>query len=158
MQPVLKTATLIAFAALGAGPSAASDDAGDIAHKIYRIVEKACPEDGGGVPYNLAEIASAYFSPGLNDALRYAYERHTLGFDILIDAQDCAIDDVDVDVDDDDEERGQVLARAEFRNFGEPRVVNLIMVRGRYGWKVADIAYGHRDWQLRRDLSEAPAK
>jgi hypothetical protein len=61
-------------------------------------------------------------------------------------------------VDGDEEERGQVLARAEFRNFGEPRVVNLFIVRGAYGWKVADIAYGHRNWQLRRELTAVPAK
>jgi hypothetical protein len=158
MRPVLTAVILSTFAMLGIGPAVSGDDAGDVAQKIYRIVERSCPEDGEGVPYNLAEVASRYFLPDLNEALRQAYEQHTLGFDILIDAQDCAIDDVDIDVDGDEEERGQVLARAEFRNFGEPRVVNLLLVSGAYGWKVADIAYGHRDWQLRRELAAVPAK
>lgn len=129
----------------------AGDDAEDVAERIYDRVEDACPVRGNGHPYNLAAIADRYFVPDLRDMLADAYAANSVGFDILIDAQDCAIRDVDVDVDGDDD-RDRVVARAEFRNLGEPRVVDLLMVRHGGRWLVADIAYRHRDWRLRRDL------
>lgn len=130
----------------------AGDDAEDVAERIYDRVEDACPVRGNGHPYNLAAIADRYFVPDLRDILADAYADHAVGFDVLIDAQDCAIRDIDVDVDGDDDDGNRVVARAEFKNLGEPRVVDLLMVRHGGRWLVADIAYRHRDWRLRRDL------
>jgi len=143
--------------ALFAAPAIAGDDAEDIAEDIYDYVERACPLGGDGRPYNLSMIADRYFVPDLRDMLGEAYAQRAVDFDVLIDSRECEIRDVDVDVDgDDDAER--VVARAEFRNFGEPRVVDLLMVRDGRGWKVADIAYRHRNWQLRRDLHAGYSK
>jgi hypothetical protein len=149
---MLRLAAILALA-LAVTPAKAGADAEDVAQDIYDFVEKACPMGGDGLPYNLATIADNYFVPDLRDMLAQAYAHHAVQFDILIDSQDCEIRDVDVDVESDDDEADRVVARAEFANFGEPRVVDLLMVRHGHGWKVADIAYRHRNWQLRRDLA-----
>ena len=149
---VLSVMTAVALLALPAGPAMAGDDARDVARRIYRLVEKACPEDGDGLPYNLADIARDHFSPELQDQLSRAYRDHRLDFDVLIDARDCAIDDVDIDTDDDHDDRGRAIASAKFKNFGERRKVELVMVSMDGGWKVADIRYQHRNWSLTRDL------
>ena len=151
VRPISKSSVLAAVALLllPASAAMAGDDARDVAKHIYRLVEKACPEDGDGLPYNLADIARDHFSPELQDRLSRAYRDHRLDFDVLIDAQDCAIDDVDVHADDD---RGHVIARAKFRNFGEKRKIELVLARIDGAWKVADIRYQHRNWSLSRDL------
>ena len=148
----------IAAAALLLVPLAASagqDEADDVARDIYRQVERACPAHGGGQPYNLATIADNYFVPELRDLLGEAYANNAVHFDVLIDAQDCSIRDVDIDVDGDEdaEDSQHVVARAHFKNFGERRVVDLLMVSDGREWKVVDVAYRHRDWSLRRDLN-----
>lgn len=130
----------------------AGDDAEDVAERIYDRVEHACPVRGDGNPYNLASIADRYFVPDLREMLADAYAANAVGFDVLIDGRECGIRDIDVDVDGDDDDGNRVVARAEFRNLGEPRVVDLLMVRHGGQWLVADIAYRHRDWRLRRDL------
>jgi hypothetical protein len=135
----------------------ADHDPDDVARKIFRKVEKACPVGKEGEPYNLAAIAGEHFVSDLSDQLGRAYADHAIDFDILIDGQDCEISDVDLDDVKEDDEGGRVVIRAEFENFGEKRVVDLLMVRAGEDWKVADIAYRHRDWQLRRELAGAPA-
>ena len=160
-------------AALFAIPAQAGDDAKDVARSIYRQVERACPADGDGVPYNLATIAQEHFSPDLHTRVAQAYADHRIDFDILIDAQDCAIGDIDVDADshgdrdevddDDDDDRrrshsGHSIARAEFTNFGETRTIELMLTRIGDTWKVADVRYRHRDWSLSRDLEYAGGK
>lgn len=137
-------------------PTALADDdeADDVARAIYRQVERACPVGREGNPYNLAAVAARYFLPEVKEELSRAYASRALDFDILIDSRDCEIDDVDIDMkgDDDDDGPGRVVARAEFENFGERKVVDLLMVRTGRVWKVADIAYRHRNWQLMRDV------
>ena len=149
-RPSLGAMAALGFLNLSTPAAVAGHGAKHVARAIYRIVEKACPEHGNGVPYNLAAIAEEHFSPGLREALRRAYERHSIGFDILIDAQDCATDDVDLDVDRQD--RGLAIARAEFRNFGEKRDIELVLMKVGGHWKVEDVFYRHRDWSARRDL------
>ncbi|MGQ0671814.1 MAG: hypothetical protein ACT4N2_02875 [Hyphomicrobium sp.] len=149
-RAITRTAAAAGLALCLLGPSAlADDDADDVARDIYRQVERAC-EGRGRAPYNLAEIAEYHFLPELRDLLADAYREHRLDFDILIDGQDCNIRDVDIDGGDDDSDHS--IARAEFKNFGRKRVVDLYLVRKAGQWLVADIAYRHRKWSLRRDL------
>lgn len=152
---------LSAAAALALSSAAlADDDARDVARDIYRKVERAC-ERSGRAPYNLAEIVEHHFLPELRVELDRAYRNGQIDFDILIDAQDCNIRDVDLDGghDHDDERGGRpVVVTAKFRNYGERRAVDLVMVRTRGGWKVADIVYRHRAWSLRQNLAYAGGK
>jgi hypothetical protein len=137
----------------------ARHDARDVVRDIYRQVERACPRRGERRPYNLATIAANYFVDDLRAMLDRAYANHAFEFDILIDAPECEIRDVDLDtLGDDDDDRGQVLIRAKFRNFGEMRLVDLVMVREFGQWRVADIVYRHRPWSLRRELEYAGGK
>ncbi len=153
------TAAALMLATLPMAQALAGDDADDAARDIFRQVEKACPVGANGTPYNLATIAATYFVDDLRVQLDHAYANHVLEFDILIDAQDCEIPDVDLDeVGDDDDHRGQMIVRAKFDNFGEPRVVDLVMVRQAKEWKVADVVYRHRDWSLRRDIDQLNGK
>lgn len=136
----------------------AGDDARDVVRDIYRQVETACPKGGGQQPYNLAAIAEAHFTGDLRDQLARAYRDHALAFDILIDAQDCDIGDVDLDTIGDHHDGAQAVIRAKFKNFREKRLVDLLLVHESGQWKVADVSYRHRAWSLRRELAARGGK
>lgn len=128
----------------------AGDDADDVLEDIYEIVEKACPEDGEGLPYNLANVAREYFDAGAQHRLARAYDTGALDFDVLIDAPDCAIPDLDIETG--AEAGGEALGRVSFTNMGEPRRIDVILRKSGGAWKVHDIIYRHRDWVMSRDV------
>jgi hypothetical protein len=144
------------------GPARAGDDPDDVLRAVYEPVEQACPEDGRSRRYNLAEIAERHFTDELRDLLRSAYEARTIDFDILIDARECAIEDIDLDIRGvrEDEEGREVSAvgRAEFRNLGDKRRIEFLIVNRHGEWRVDDIRYKHRNWSLRRDIAYATPK
>ena len=155
-RAALRVSLAALLLAAGALAAQARDDAKDVARDIYRQVERAC-EDRSREPYNLATIAEQHFVADLKESLDRAYRDQALGFDILIDGQDCQIRDVDLDEagdDDDDDRRGETIVRAEFKNFCEKRRIDLVMVREGGRWMVADIVYRHREWSLRQELAD----
>jgi hypothetical protein len=146
-----------------AGPPAlaASDSPRALIDEIFGQVDTMCGGDGNGPAYDLYEIAKAHFTPALEKTFETAMGSDDFGFDVLIDAQDCKTSDLKLSI----VSQGDATAtgRATFKNMGEDRVINLIMVKPGADWKVDDIAYGHRQFSLKAvtfatpERSNAPA-
>lgn len=73
-----------------------------------------------------------------------------LGFDVLIDGQDCKVADVRTTTV--SEDAGKATVRVDFTNFEEKRAVDLVMTKIGPAWKVDDVVYGHREFSLRKEL------
>jgi hypothetical protein len=140
---------------------ASSDSPRALIDEIFGEVDTMCGGDGNGPAYDLYEIAKAHFTPALEKTFDTAMGSDDFGFDVLIDAQDCKTSDLKLSI----VSQGDATAtgRATFKNMGEDRAIDLIMVKSGADWKVDDIAYVHRRFSLKAvtvatpERSNAPA-
>lgn len=158
----MKRRIFLGFAILAgwtlAGPPAlaSSDSPRALLDEIFGQVDTMCGGDGNGPAYDLYEIAKAHFTPALEKTFETAMGSDDFGFDVLIDAQDCKTSDLKLSI----VSQGDATAtgRATFKNMGEDRVIDLIMVKSGADWKVDDIAYGHRQFSLKAVSVAAPER
>jgi hypothetical protein len=149
MKPQTTVLLLIAcgWLTLGTQASAGGSDPQIVLDEIYGQVAETCSGDGGGPAYDLEAIANAYFEAALASRVAGALADGSLGFDFLIDAQDCKVTALDLRVV--GETATTATGRAEFENFGEPRAIDLVMRKNGETWKVADVVYRHRTFSLK---------
>lgn len=118
--------------------------------EIFGQVDAMCGGDGQGPPYDIYAIAETYFTPELARSFSTAMEAGELGFDILVDGQDCLINDLRLEIVDTD---GDIATgRAMFSNMGEDRIIDLRMTKTGDTWKVSDVLYQHRPFTLSDEL------
>lgn len=142
------TAVLLALVPLPA--TAGGSDPKVMLDEIFGQVEATCGGDAQGAPYDIYTIAETYFTPELAQSFTAAMESGDLGFDILVDGQDCEIRDVDVDVLEQDAD--SATGRATFKNMGESRIIDLKMMKTGDSWAVSDVVYQHRPFVLTDEL------
>ncbi|HXM30874.1 MAG TPA: DUF3828 domain-containing protein [Xanthobacteraceae bacterium] len=137
----LLATVLFAFAAMFAGPSAADDEAQRFIASIY--AQYGAP-DTQGVVLDSREALEKYFTPDLAamiDADTIAAERENrppaLDGDPFVDAQEWDIKNVAIVVRDDTPEKA--VAIVSFFNLGEPRQIELNLVKFSAGWRIDDI-------------------
>lgn len=143
----LLSAGMVAFFGAGAANAGGSDPKA-ILDDIFGQMDAMCGGDGQGAPYDLNAIAKTYFTPPLVEIVTRDYEQPgALGFDPLVDAQDCKTSDLKLAI----VAGGDTTAtgRATFKNMGEDRVVDLQMVKSGAEWQVSDIVYRHRAFSLK---------
>jgi hypothetical protein len=149
---VLRSAAglLMAATVLVAPAAAGGSDPKVVLDEIFQQVDGMCGGDGNGPAYDIAEIAKTYFAPNLAKPFEAAMESGSLDFDVLVDGQDCKTTDLELTM----VESGETSAkgRATFKNMGEARVIDLVMMKSGDAWKVADIVYEHRPFSLRKSL------
>jgi hypothetical protein len=137
----LLAAVLFALAATFARPCAADDEAQRFVASIYA---KYGAPDTQGVVLDSKEALEKYFVPELAamiDADGIAAEREgrppALDGDPFVDAQEWDIKNVAIVVRDDSPEKA--VAIVSFFNLGEPRQVELNLVKLAAGWRIDDI-------------------
>lgn len=146
-----KCAAVFLFGALATHTAfAGGSDPEVVLDEIYGQVDAMCGGDGQGAPYDIYAIAETHFLPSLSEPFAKAIESGDLGFDILVDAQDCKITDLKLEVVDTDE--ADAVGRAVFKNMGEDRIVDLVMTKSGDEWKVSDVVYQHRAFSLKGAL------
>ncbi len=129
---------------LSAPAKAGGSDPQVVLDEIYGQVDAMCGGDGNGPAYDILAIAAQYFAPDLAKTIDADSE---LGFDVLVDGQDCRVSALDLSV---VENTGHTTTgRAEFQNFGERRSIDLKMAKRGEAWEVTDIVYRHRPFSLR---------
>ena len=140
----------MAATVLAAPASAGGSDPEVVFDEIFQQVDGMCGGDGNGPAYDIYEIAKTYFAPNLAKPFEAAMESGNLGFDVLVDGQDCKTTDLELTM----IESGDTSAkgRATFKNMGEARVIDLVMTKSGDTWKVSDIVYQHRPFSLRKAL------
>lgn len=138
---VLLATALFALAAIFARPCAADDEAQRFVASIYA---KYGAPDTQGVVLDSKEALEKYFVPELAamiDADGIAAERENrppaLDGDPFVDAQEWDIKNVAIVVRDDTPEKA--VAIVSFFNQGEPRQVELYLVKLAAGWRIDDI-------------------
>jgi hypothetical protein len=156
----LLATVLFALAAIFAGPSAADDEAQRFIATIY--AQYGAP-DTQGVVLDSREALEKYFTPDLAamiDADTIAAERENrppaLDGDPFVDAQEWDIKNVAIVVRDDTPVKA--VAIVSFFNQGEPRQVQLDLLKLAAGWRIDDIRW--REGTLRglyRDRDRPPA-
>lgn len=130
--------------------AAGGSDPQVVLDEIFGQVEATCGGDAQGPPYDIYAIAETYFTPKLAQDFTAAMESGDLGFDILVDGQDCEIRDIDLDVV--DTSGDAATGRATFKNMGESRIIDLKMTKTGDSWKVSDVIYQHRPFVLSNEL------
>jgi hypothetical protein len=139
---------LVTSLVLAAAPAAAGgSDPQVVLDEIYGQVDAMCGGDGQGPAYDIHAIADAYFSPDLAKMFARAMDGGDLDFDVLVDAQDCKVTDLELEVV--KTEADTAVGRATFKNMGEDRVIDLMMAKSGNDWSVDDIVYRHRTFSLR---------
>ena len=145
--PLLMIAVLIAAGAAnparagGSDPKAVLDD-------LFGQMNSMCGGNGDGPAYDLDALAKKYFVPALVKIITRDYEQPgALGFDILIDGQDCKTSDLNLSVVGGGGNTS--IGRATFKNFGEERVIDLLMTNAGGDWMVTDVVYRHRPFSLK---------
>lgn len=142
---------LVSFALCAALTTSAAIAGGSdpqvVLDEIYGQVAEMCGGDGQGAAYDLEAIAKTYFTPALAKTVSKAAETGDLDFDVLVDGQDCKVSDLQLAIV--DAGANSATGRATFKNFDEPRTVDLKMVKSGSAWQVADIVYGHRAFSLK---------
>jgi hypothetical protein len=140
---VLLAAALLSFAR----PAwAGGSDPQIILDEIYGQVAEMCTGDGGP-PYDFVAIAKTYFTPALAAKVKKASDDNALDFDVLVDAQDCEISELDLRIVGGG--GATAIGRAEFKNMGEARTIDLMMAKAGDAWQVTDIVYRHRPFSLK---------
>jgi hypothetical protein len=142
MVAVLLVAGVAGPARAGGGdPKAVLDD-------IFGQMNTMCGGNGDGPAYDLEAIAKKYFVPALVKIVTRDYEQPgALGFDILVDGQDCKTSDLKLDIIGGGGSTS--IGRATFKNMGEERVIDLHMTNAGGDWMVADVVYRHRPFSLK---------
>ena len=145
--PLLMIAVLIAAGAAnparagGSDPKAVLDD-------LFGQMNSMCGGNGDGPAYDLDALAKKYFVPALVKIITRDYEQPgALGFDILIDGQDCKTSDLNLSIVGGGGNTS--IGRATFKNFGEERVIDLLMTNAGGDWMVTDVVYRHRPFSLK---------
>ncbi len=142
------TLTILALLTITAVPATAGgSDPQVVLDEIYGQVDAMCGGDGQGHAYDIYVIADDYFTPDLAKTFAKAMEAGDLDFDVLTDAQDCKVSDLKLEVVKSEPETA--VGRATFKNMGEDRVIDLLMVKSGDDWMVDDIVYRHRTFSLR---------
>ncbi len=134
--PTIAVAVLLAsLAAAHADPAAEA-----FLHSIY---DAYSGENGGGVMLDDAALPN-YFTPHLvgliQDDIKTAEansEVPKLDGDPFIDAQDWKISDLDIKVEDKD--ASHALGAVNYKNFDQPQVMKLDLVKGADGWRIEEI-------------------
>ena len=146
-SPLLMIAALIAAGASnparagGSDPKAVLDD-------LFGQMNSMCGGNGDGPAYDLDALAKKYFVPALVKIITRDYEQPgALGFDILIDGQDCKTRDLNLSIVGGGGNTS--IGRATFKNFGEERVIDLLMTNAGGDWMVTDVVYRHRPFSLK---------
>lgn len=146
-SPLLMIAALIAAGASnparagGSDPKAVLDD-------LFGQMNSMCGGNGDGPAYDLDALAKKYFVPALVKIITRDYEQPgALGFDILIDGQDCKTSDLNLSIVGGGGNTS--IGRATFKNFGEERVIDLLMTNAGGDWMVTDVVYRHRPFSLK---------
>jgi hypothetical protein len=125
----------------GSDPKAVLDD-------IFGQMNAMCGGNGDGPAYDLEAIAKKYFAPLLVKIVTRDYEQPgALGFDILVDGQDCKTSDLKLDIIGGGGSTS--IGRATFKNMGEERIIDLHMTNAGGDWTVADVVYRHRPFSLK---------
>jgi hypothetical protein len=137
---VLAMAVSPASAAGGSDPQVVLDE-------IFGQVDAMCGGDDQGPAYDIYVIAEDYFTAELAKTFTTAMETGSLGFDVLVDGQDCKTTDLTLEVV--KSEDAAAVGRATFKNMGEARIIDLLMTKSGDGWAVDDIVYDHRPFSLR---------
>lgn len=134
---------------LWAGPAQAdSSSPRAVLDDIFGQMDSMCGGDGNGPTYDLDAIARTYFTAPLVAIVTRDYEQpNALGYDILIDAQDCRTSDLKLSILNQD--ASSATGRATFKNMGAERIIDLVMTKSGGGWKVADVVYHHRPFSLK---------
>jgi hypothetical protein len=155
-RSALLAAALFALAAMFAAPCAADDEAQRFIASIY--AQYGAP-DTQGVVLDSKEALERYFVPDLAamiDADTIAAERENrppaLDGDPFVDAQEWDIKNVAIVVRDDTPEKA--VAIVSFFNIGEPRQVELNLVKLAAGWRIDDIHW--REGTLRGLYKDQP--
>lgn len=145
--PLLMVAVLLAAGAAnparagGSDPKAVLDD-------LFGQMNSMCGGNGDGPAYDLDALAKKYFVPALVKIITRDYEQPgALGFDILIDGQDCKTSDLNLSIVGGGGNTS--IGRATFKNFGEERVIDLLMTNAGGDWMVTDVVYRHRPFSLK---------
>ena len=146
-SPLLVVAVLLAAGAAnparagGSDPKAVLDD-------LFGQMNSMCGGNGDGPAYDLDALAKKYFVPALVKIITRDYEQPgALGFDILIDGQDCKTSDLNLSIIGGGGNTS--IGRATFKNFGEERVIDLLMTNAGGDWMVTDVVYRHRPFSLK---------
>lgn len=146
-SPLLVVAVLLAAGAAnparagGSDPKAVLDD-------LFGQMNSMCGGNGDGPAYDLDALAKKYFVPALVKIITRDYEQPgALGFDILIDGQDCKTSDLNLSIVGGGGNTS--IGRATFKNFGEERVIDLLMTNAGGDWMVTDVVYRHRPFSLK---------
>lgn len=141
------TLTILALLVSSATPAAAGgSDPKVVLDEIYGQVDAMCGGEGQGPAYDIYVIAEDYFTPDLAKTFTTAMEKGDLGFDVLVDAQDCKLSDLKLEVV--KSEADTAVGRATFKNMGEDRIIDLLMAKSGDDWQVADVVYRHRTFSL----------
>jgi hypothetical protein len=154
----LIASAFLAVAALFAGPVAADDEAQRFIASIYS--QYGAP-DTPGVMLDSRETLERYFTPDLAemmDADAVAAEREdrppALDGDPFVDAQEWDIKNVGIVVRDDAPDKATAIVS--FFNQGEPKQVELTLVKLASGWRIDDIRW--REGTLRALYKNPPSK
>jgi len=131
---------------LAAPAVAGGSDPQIILDEIYGQVSEMCTGDGGP-PYDFVAIAKTYFTPTLAKKVEKASNDNAIDFDVLVDGQDCKLTELDLRLVGGGET--SAIGRAEFKNMGEPRTIDLLMSKSDSTWQVTDIVYRHRPFSLK---------
>ena len=144
MKSIAATLVVLFPVLLAAEAHARAESPKAVLQEIYGQVDAMCGGDGNGPAYDILAIAAQYFAPDLAKTIDADSE---LGFDVLVDGQDCKVSALDLSV---VENTGHTATgRAEFQNFGERRSIDLKMAKRGEAWEVTDIVYRHRPFSLR---------
>ncbi|BCP56136.1 hypothetical protein K32_47530 [Kaistia sp. 32K] len=143
---LLLVATLgVGFASTQAGSSVAADDPEAFVAAIYQRYENG----GEGVPLDDAGTVRALFEPRLaelivadSDEAAALGDVSKLDGDPFIDAQDWDITELLVSVEATTPDRAD--GTITFKNFGEPKLIEMRLVRLDEGWRIRDILWPER--------------
>jgi len=133
----------VSFLSTNIGSSAAADDPADFVAAIYDRYENG----GEGLSLDDAQTVRALFEPRLaemiiadSDEAAATGDVPKIDGDVFIDAQDWDITELRVSVEAVTHDRAE--GHVEFLNFGEPKRVDLQLVRGEDGgWRIRDILW-----------------
>jgi len=143
----LATIAFLAFCPLPA--HAAGSNPQVVLNELYGLVGETCSEVAKTGSYDQVAVAKSYFTPELAKKLSDALATGSIDFDIFTDSQDCGLSDVDLKLT--EATAAEATGVALFKNYGEERVVQILMRRTGAEWQIDDLKYGHRHFSLKAE-------
>jgi len=147
MQPTRRHLLVMAALAAGAGVATPALAANASPLSFLASIYDRYAANGDGIPLDDEAALRRWFSPSLADVIQndrslaeQADDLPSLDGDPFVDAQDWDIADLSVKVD--DLGQGKATGHVSFRNFGEPKAIDLDLVETSAGWRVDDIHWG----------------